>query len=296
MMKKILFLAVIFSAELFSQSAGTGLTFLKLGVGARSIAMGESFTGVADDQSSAYYNPAALGFASRHEISLMHKEWIGETTSEFLGATILGERFNYGITILKTSVDNIEIRNQPGPPEGTFNAQNFALGGSLSARLTDDLSVGVTGKFLYEKIFTDEASGYGIDIGLFYRITDEITAGAGMLNLGSMSKLKDVPSKLPEAFRAGIGYRYPVAEKFVLLAALDGVSVIDDSKSHINAGAEVTYDQLLSLRGGYQTGYESRSISTGIGVRYGIVRFDYAFVPFTGAFSSTHTFSLSFLL
>lgn len=43
--------------------AQTGLFFDEYGAGARSGAMGQAFTGIADDASAAYYNPAGIGFA-----------------------------------------------------------------------------------------------------------------------------------------------------------------------------------------------------------------------------------------
>ena len=46
----------------FSSSARgtTAAQFLKLGAGARAVAMGEAFSAVADDASALYWNPAAL--------------------------------------------------------------------------------------------------------------------------------------------------------------------------------------------------------------------------------------------
>ncbi len=296
MIKKIMLLALIFTINSFAQNIGTGLTFLKLGIGARSIAMGEAFTAVTDDNGSTSYNPATLRSASHNEIALMHKEWIEGTTSEYLGTTILGDKFTYAISVLKTSVSDIEIRNMPGPSEGTFSAKNFALGGTMSLSPADNFSLGVTGKFLYEKIFTDEASGYGIDVGALYKATDNFFIGTSILQIGSMSHLRNESSVLPTSWRLGASYGDAINEEFSFLASLDGNKTFKDSNSHFNFGGEITYNQLIALRVGYQTGYETRSFSTGLGVSYGIVRFDYAFVPFTGGFNSTHTFSVSFLI
>ncbi len=45
--------------------SATGFTFMKVGVGARPVAMGQAFTGVADDANALFYNPAGLSFQSR---------------------------------------------------------------------------------------------------------------------------------------------------------------------------------------------------------------------------------------
>ncbi|MDD8017428.1 MAG: PorV/PorQ family protein [Bacteroidota bacterium] len=295
-MKKIFILVTAIPLLTSAQNIGTGLSFLKIGVGARSIAMGETFTSVPNDNASTFYNPATLRFARQNEIMLMHREWIAQTTTEYLGATVVGNDITYGLSALATSVGDIEVRTIPGPADGTFAARNFSLGGSASWSIYDDLAVGVTGKFLYEKIFVDEASGYGIDVGALYKASDDIFIGASVLNLGSMDKLRNESSKLPTTLRAGASYVTAFTPDFSFLGAAEAVKTFGDDNTRIHFGAEITYDEQLAVRGGYQIGYEAKSFSAGVGFKYGLVKVDYAFVPFTGAFGSTHTFSLSFLL
>ena len=281
---------------LFSQTIGTGLTFLKLGIGARSVAMGEAFTAVPGDNSSIYYNPAAPGFSDHNDVSLMHKQWIAETSIDYLGATLPANTFTYSLSALTSSVGGIEARTQPGPADEIFSARNFAFTFGMSFMAGDNFSLGASAKFLYEKIFVDEANGYGIDFGALYKLDDHVSTGISLLNLGSMTILKNEATKLPTTVRGGISYHSSFNEQFSYIGAVDILKTIDDSIDHIHLGAEVTYDSYLSVRAGYQTGYESKSFSAGFGVTYGIVTFDYAFVPFTGALNTTHTFSLSFLL
>ncbi|MHB1051236.1 MAG: PorV/PorQ family protein [Bacteroidota bacterium] len=279
-----------------AQSVSTGLSFLKLGVGARSVAMGESFTAVAGDHASLYYNPASLHFSNRHELMLMHKNWISETATDYLGATILGNQWNYGFSIHSTSVDDIEIRLIPGEPDGTFSVRNIALAASISYGVTEQLAIGLTGKFLYEKILIDEASGYGFDLGMLYTLDERFAFGISLQNVGSMNVLRDRASSLPTTVRLGSSYSSAVTDRFSGTVAMEAVKTIDDDHLHLHAGGEIQYDNFASLRAGYVTGYEFRSFSTGFGVIFSSVKFDYAFVPFSGAFNSTHTFSLSFLL
>jgi hypothetical protein len=48
-------------SSLGGQRAGTSSgTFLRIGVGARAVAMGETFVAVANDPSAIYWNPAGL--------------------------------------------------------------------------------------------------------------------------------------------------------------------------------------------------------------------------------------------
>jgi len=293
-MKKI-FLFFIVVGNLSAQDINTGLSFLKLGVGARAVAMGEAYTAIASDHAALFYNPASPRFTRNNEIMIMHKNWIAGTTTEYLGSTVVGNSLSYGFSAYTTSVPDIEIRTKPGPSEGTFSARNVALGATIAYSIDEHLAIGVTGKMLYEKIFVDEATGYGVDIG-FNRHADNFSFGASVLNIGAMSALKNESTTLPTTMRVGGSYRYNEIETIELIGAIDALQTFEDKISHFHFGIEGTYNDIVSLRAGYKTGYEYTSLTTGFGVVYGIVKFDYAFVPFTGGLNSTHTFSLSFLL
>ena len=80
-MKKIVILMIaltliILPASMFAKPFGkTGtvaLQFLKLGVDARAIGMGEAYTAVTDDISSVFWNPAGLAPAFQNEIFFSH--------------------------------------------------------------------------------------------------------------------------------------------------------------------------------------------------------------------------------
>ena len=52
--------------------------FMAIGIGGRPLGMGGAFTGVADDVTSGYYNPAGLANLNYPQLSLMHSEQFGE--------------------------------------------------------------------------------------------------------------------------------------------------------------------------------------------------------------------------
>ena len=47
----------LLSAKIFAKAGTAGLQFLKIGIDARAIGMGEAYTAVSDDISSVYWNP-----------------------------------------------------------------------------------------------------------------------------------------------------------------------------------------------------------------------------------------------
>src|SRR5687768_8481233 len=53
----------------------TSAEFLKIGVGARAIGMGETQAALANDAFASYWNPAGLGSIKIPEVSVMYNRW-----------------------------------------------------------------------------------------------------------------------------------------------------------------------------------------------------------------------------
>ena len=299
MNKKIILIALslfLTSSLAFSQNDGpgnTGLAFLKLGVGARSVAMGEAFSSVAEDATAFIYNPAMLNFSEKTNIYLSHNVGLFDQKNSFLGAKINLNKINLGIGILRSGVDDIEVRLTPGAPIEKFNSQNLCLGISGSYEVYKNLSFGITGKFLYEKIFTDEASGFALDLGTSYR-QNNLTFGFAVANIGSMNELNKVSTKLPTLVRFGGSFKKSF-DKFSLVVSADGFKVFDGGKFHIHSGIEGGYKDLIFVRAGYQTNYDNKGFSAGIGFKYMGITLDYALVPYYDTFGTGNTISLGYI-
>ena len=289
----IIFFVFFSSESLFAQVGQTGFSFLKIGVGSRALSMGEAATAAAIDPSATHYNPAALSLSASSQLLLMHREWIQDSQTDYIGATTSAGRIRLGIAVNSTSIDNIEVRTTPGPAQSTFTARNASLGLSAAYDISPDLSVGTTGKFLYEKILIDEASGFAFDIGAIYRTSFNVILGAAINNLGSVSELRDAASKLPTIFRFGGAYQSSLKNiDGVFTGSADIVAMSGENKSHLHFGGEMEFKKMFAVRAGFQTGYEAKNVSAGVGLRQGILRFDYAFIPFSFDLGSTHTISV----
>lgn len=295
LIKYVLLLLLTISIS-YSQNDGagnTGLAFLKLGIGSRSVAMGEAVVSNTNDATATHYNPAALfNGSSKVNLVFMHNEQILGARTEFLAAKITGSKFAFGLSLNNTAVDDIEVREIPGAPLEKFNAQNFSMGLSVGYKVNEMLSLGITGKFLFEKIYVDNASGFAVDFGGLYK-KERLSLGLAISNLGSMSELRSEATKLPISVRGGASYMIPVTGlQSILLISADGYKVLDGGKFHANGGAEFLYKDFLALRVGYQSGYENKSITTGLGLRYKAINLDYAFVPYKYSLGSSHTITL----
>ncbi len=290
-------LVLLSTMSVYSQSAGnTGLSFLKYGFGARNIAMGDAGTALSNDLTGLFYNPAKLALTNKSEVLFMHNQWIQDVSSEVIGAkTVLGGiPFAVGFNV--TSIDGIEYREIPGEPITEFDANYFY--GSLSTGffVTDEISFGAGIKYLYEGLLNDQASGFGFDLGLNYLLPFEgLTTSAVIKNVGSMNSLRSESTKLPTEFRLGTAYAYNLEDlKLYFICGLEYQKYLGTDVNHLNFGAEVLYNRLFAIRAGYQTGYESRGFTAGIGLMWGNLKFDYAFLPFSYGLGNANLFSLQF--
>ncbi len=281
-----------------AQSAGsTGLSFLKFGYGARNIAMGDAGTALSNDLTGLFYNPAKLAMTDKSEVLFMHNEWIQDVSSEVVGVKTELWNIPFAVGINVTSVKNIQYRSIASlEPETNFDANYFF--GSLSTGffVTDELSFGATLKYLYEGLLNDEANGFGIDLGLNYLLTVKgLTVSAVVKNIGSMNALRNEQTKLPTELRLGSAYTYSFENaKFDFTAGAEFQKYLSADETHFNFGGEALYNKLFAARMGYQTGYESRGFTAGIGLMWGNLKFDYAFLPFSYGLGNANLFSLQF--
>jgi hypothetical protein len=284
---------VLTVANAHAQAGRAGLSFLKLGVGGRALGMGEAYAATAADPTATHYNPAALALTTSSQILLMHKEWIQDAQSEFLGAVTSVAGLRIGVSINSTNVGNIEIRKTPGPSEGTFTARNAAFGLSAALPLSSELNIGVTGRYLYEKILIQDANGLSFDLGGTFATPWGVQLGLAVQNLGSMNELDRAASKLPTLVRGGGSYcvALPQFDGSAVVAA-DIVSYTSEGSTRVHLGGEFNYQNALALRMGVQLGYDSRLFTAGTGFRYGAFNVDYAFVPLRNDLGTTHTVSL----
>lgn len=297
MMKKTIFTFLLISAVSLAQSAGnTGMAFLKFGFGARNIAMGDAGASVSNDLSALYYNPSRLVSFESNQAMFMHTEWIQDVTSEVGG--IKWNMFNlpWAVGFNVTSVKDIEVRDKPGDAISSFNANYFFMSLSSGFTVVKDIDFGMTVKYLYEGILNDQSTGYGFDFGLnYFTPVKGLTASTVIRNIGSMNALYEVGSKLPLDFHLGGAYNYELQDsKLDFIITGEFQKYLDTDDIHFNTGAEAVYNKTFAVRVGYQTGYISRGLTTGIGIAWGSLNFDYAYSPFLLGLGNVNQFSLQF--
>ncbi len=298
-MKTFPFVSLIFaaSASLFGQGVSTGGTTLKLPLTAASAAMGESDVAVPGLAGTLAGNPALIAGLQETQIVFTHLAWIQETQGQALAAaTPVWNGLVGALGVSSVSIPGIEVREQPGPPIGSFTARSLAIRGALAYPLSDEIVAGVGMKYLYEKLYVDDASGTAFDLGGSYAPADAPYAlGVSVSNLGSIGAFRFARTSLPTSVQAGGMYRADLAA-FEFLGTAAVVRETHPGENRLRLGGMVSFRGFVALRFGYETGYDSRGLSAGIGLRLQFVRLDYAYIPFNYDLGNAHMISVGLLL
>ena len=173
-MKRLLSLFPILLAlvqPIKADSAGTsGGIILRFPVGARAIGMAEAFTGLADDVSSIYWNPAGLCNLNKREFMASCLEGVMDVRHSFLGYAQKTGWGYMGAAVSILQAGEATIYEMDGTTREVKAGQDYALTFSYARPLRDELSLGASLKLLSSKLAEEEsATSFCIDLGAFYR-------------------------------------------------------------------------------------------------------------------------------
>lgn len=293
-MKKYIII-FFFNSLIYSQvNTSTGYTFLNVGNSGREFALSDFGVVGGEQVSNVYYNPAILTSIKNPQVYFTHNIWISDVSAQTFGANFYLFDFPVSINVNNTAIKDIEIRTKPDGLYSKFDARYFYFGISSALSLSKKISFGLTAKYIYENILSDESSGYAADLGIIYsNALDNLNLGLSIRNLGSVSELRHEKSDLPIDFRFGASYKLHISQIESSVTLLSGIQKnlnVDDI--HLHFAVEYSYDDLIFIRTGYLTGYESRGISFGAGFAWGSAELDYSFVPFDFGLGNSNAITL----
>ncbi len=314
--------------ENVSKRGTTAASFLEIGVGARSLAMGTAFTAMANDPSAMYWNVGGIAKLNRTGIFFNHSEWIVDINFDYLAGIVpLGRFGTLGLSITALTMDEMDVTTV-AEPEGTgqkFKAGDFAVSVGYALSLTDRFSIGFNPKFIYQSIWQMSATGFAIDIGVHYETPfKNVLLGFSMTNFGTKMKMTGDNARilhdfdpqstgnndrvtalletskwaLPLNFKIGLVYKAFETEKHSAYLAIDAQHPNNDYES-VNVGAEYVINKMFALRGGYKSLFledSEESFTVGAGLNYPLMgnvllRIDYAYADF-GLLENVQKFSL----
>jgi hypothetical protein len=136
------------------------------------------------------------------------------------------------------------------------------------------LMLGGSAKVLHEDVMGETETGFGLDLGGMFSVTDNVTAGMMIRDVGSQYGDVDVP----------LNWRFGSAIRALDGALLVGMDVdkvedIDDFVIHLGAeyGMEVHPGYHTFFRAGLNS-VEDQAFAAGIGIRVPYMQFDYTYV------------------
>ena len=256
-------------------------SFLEIEVGSRGIGMGGAYVAVVDDATAVYWNPAGLARISKSEAVLVHTNWLVDTSFDFVAIAFpVGNRGIFGASITSLSTDDMEVRTVL-LPEGTgerFSTSDISAGLSYALDLTDRFSIGVTAKYISQKIWHMSASGFAMDIGTLFKTNfNGMTIGMSISNFGTSMRLQGndifvnydeapnfggsndrIPAfkqtenySLPLLLRVGVAMDIVNTESNVVTVALNAAHPNDNTES-VSMGVEYAIGDVVALRVGYK--------------------------------------------
>jgi len=311
-----LLLAQVSEAQ-FNKGGRTAFQFVKIGVGARQVAMGEACISFVRDINGVFWNPAALTGVATAEASFSYSSWFADL-NYMAGAA--GYRVgDYGVVAVHYASLNFgsipeALVTAPSGSADTRTGKEFGggdlmLGVSFSREFTDQLSIGFTVKWLEEELFTYDADLFAFDVGTLYDLRFKgIRLGMSAQNLAGSVKFmrrtdREEGYDIPLIFRIGTSIDlvspgdsfFSGGEDHGLTLSIDALHT-NDYGERMHLGAEYRFSDLLSVRGGYRINYEEGQMSFGLGVHRRIsgldLQLDYAYVSFQ-YLESPHRVTLS---
>lgn len=288
--------------------AGTYGAFLTYwGPSARALGMAGALSGMADDVSAGYFNPAGLVQLNTQEISFMHSivfAGFGTSADVLMYGRPATATSGFGITVFHLYTPGIDYSDRTRPRTGyTYTNRETAGLITYSTRLIGPVWIGTNAKVFHHQIFRYGSMGFGADFGLFFFPEQLFSLGINLQNVVRPSvKLDSLSNSFPMTLRSGFSMR-PWGGKLAI--ATDMIWSMSQSKEWAQErkpvfGAGIEYKPLpiLFLRTGFNQSYAGMGLGLWKDQKTYEIIFDYAFeIPYAtgGIFGLGHNFSISIL-
>lgn len=261
--------------------------------------MGGAFSAVPGGAEAACSNPATLVETSAPELTAVYgKLYSGLTDDSKIGQGYFGfampvKRYLPGVAAFSWS----DVRLSAAYSESSYSL-------SYATAVYRGVNGGISLKYLRRGYVADAytatdpvfANGYskgalGADLGLFWRPEARYALGLTVKNINKPDLGLASSDQLPVEVRTGVSYA-------IKSSLLDFDAAFADGGYNLSAGAEYFFQRRFALRMGLSAGSDSRrSVNMGLGGRFGLAEFNYAFSLPIGGIAGTvgsHLLAFSF--
>ena len=306
-MKKIIIILVLLSYAGAQDWGGQSGGFLRMGITARSIAMGGGFTAELDQSFATFHNPAWAAFLIHRQLGSSYTNLtMDRRLAATSFATSLPPTAGVGVAWVFAGVNDIQGRYSTGMKSSKMQTGENALMITFAQRIVPWISIGANFKLLrYDLPITESdqisGSGIGFDIGLLIKAGTYSTFGIMVQDLSS-----NYQWNTNEIYTQGGPYKdefptiYRIGSRFNNkgLIIIGDVGVITDHNTYTGflprLGVEYGFLDQYYFRGGYG----NDRMAFGIGYEYGLFKprdshIDYAF-SMDWVSQTAHTISYAF--
>ncbi len=242
--------------------------------GARQNGMANSFTAIADDHWSVFYNSAGIAQLSSRSVGAFYSPSPFGMSEFATGAISYVESFSFGNLGVSAQTYGFEL----------YRENSFSL--SYAKNFLPNFYAGIRIKYntLSIQNYGNDAN-VGVDLGFLAHLSDVVKIGFAAVNLNrpTWGEAKD---KLPQIFRGGFSY---LPLKNILL----GFEIEKDLRYPFNLkfGLEYNLLEMFAIRFGYNN--SPSKFAGGFGVSYSIFQINYA-VSSHLDLGLTHLFGIDF--
>ena len=265
MLKRFLsFTLLFFTIISYGQISKYSNEFLAIGVGARSLGMGNVGVASVSDVTSTYWNPAGLLLIpNKIQLGYMHNEYFaGIAKHDYMAGTFkIDDSSIFGATIIRMGVDDIPYTIDIKDADGNINYDRISsfsdteyafIFSYAKASPIEGLRYGGNVKIIHKKVGSFAKSwGFGIDVAAQYDY-GEWVFGAAFKDVTSTFNVwtYDISDKMHEVFIAenneiptnsieltlpkliiGTGYHFVITEKIGGLAEVNADITFDGKRN-----------------------------------------------------------------
>lgn len=294
----VVLLVAVLLAGAGTGQASTGLAFLKRGVDARSMILGEAVTSHVGDASSCYWNPAGLSRMESPQLMITHVESFADLRHEYAAAVQPIGKLAAGLFFNGLWTEDMDGYDSAGNPTGRIGYSSYAAGVALGARAIWGFSVGATCKYLHEFIGDYTTSGWAVDLGTQWTISEEfpLQFGLAVQNLGSSMSYIEESFDLPLTVQGGVSWDLPLQSLSGRLLMAADIRHLRDEGTVLLFGVEYSYAEFLRFGLGYQEGRDVQDVGVGIGIHQGWFGLDWAYIPISEDLGDENRFTIGITL
>lgn len=286
----VLAVLVVLSGRVFAQGE-SAVPFLLIGPNSLNAGMGETGTGMINDASAMFWNPAGLGFQKGSQVSITHSPWLpGLGLSDLFYDFLAGKYYmkklkgTLGVSITYLNIGKIIQTDEFGNEIGNYQAFDGALAVGYGTKVTKDLGVGVVTRFIYSKLAVDPVAGeqgtgtaydLSFDLSMLWRpsktkmkfLNNKFGFGVNLSNIGPKVTYvdNDQADPLPTNLRLGFAYDIYQSEFNNLTLTADFAKLL--VKRREGGESDPVYKGIFTSFGG---GFDNvmKSIQSSVGAEY----------------------------